>query len=207
MLNQVLRSQPRSPLQTLARWILGLFGWKAVGHKPPYDKFILIAAHHTSNWDLPLGLLVMAALGVRVQWIGKDSIFRPPFGKLFRKMGGIPVNRRARNNFTQQMVDLYAQSAELAVVISPEGTRSKTEYWRTGFYYIASGAQVPIVMAFLDYATRTGGIGPTLHPSGDIAADMERIRQYYDGVIGRFPEAHGRIELRPTETPPGETRE
>lgn len=197
MIDQSLRTQPKTLLQYIAQFTLALFGWKAVGQKPPFKKYLMVGAHHTTNWDLPFGLLVMTALGVRVHWIAKDTVFKGPLGKLAYWFGGIPVNRRERTNFTQQIIEKFDEADELVIVISPEGTRSKTDYWRTGFYYIAHGANVPIVMAFLDYSSKTGGFGPSIKTSGDIEKDLEKMGRFYAGVRGKYPHNHGRIELKP----------
>lgn len=205
MINQNMRTQPRTLLQILSQFILAFFGWRALGHPPAAPKYLMVGAHHTTSWDLPLTLLVLGALGIRMHWIGKDSMFRGPLGWFFRRLGGMPVNRRESTNFVQQIVDLYNGTDELAIAISPEGTRSKTSYWRTGFYFIAQGANLPIVLAYLDYPSRTGGIGPTLYPSGDLPGDLARIKRFYDGITGLHPERHGKIELRPQdEVDPGD---
>lgn len=195
MIDQNSQRQPRTVVQRLAEFVLNLAGWKLVGRRPPYDKYLLVGAHHTSSLDFPLTALVCLGLGIRFNWIGKDTLFRPPFGWLARLLGGIPVNRRERTNFTGQVIEMYNQADQLAIAISPEGTRSQTHYWRTGFYYIARGAHIPIALAFLDYSTRTCGVGPTIWPSSDIEADLKKIARFYAGVRGRFPEREGRIEL------------
>jgi 1-acyl-sn-glycerol-3-phosphate acyltransferase len=197
MLNQGLRTQPRTLLQIISQLILALFGWKAVGQKPHQSKYLIIGAHHTSGWDFPLTLLVSGAAGIPLHWIGKESLFRGPLGWFFRLLGGIPVNRHERTNFVQKVIERYNQSDELSIAISPEGTRQQTSHWRTGFYYIAHGAHIPILLAFLDYPSRTGGFGPLIHTSGDIVADLAKIAKYYEGVTGLHPEKQGRIELRP----------
>lgn len=200
MLELNSRPIPRSLLQILSLFVLGLFGWRVVGQRPATPKYVLIGAHHTTNWDFPLTLLLAGAMGVRVHWIGKDSLFKKPFGRLFYRLGGIPVDRTQRTNFVQQMVDRLNIEDELVLVISPEGTREKTEYWHTGFYYIASQAHVPIVPGFLDYGTRTAGFGKPIWPHGDIAVDLEKLRHFYADVQGRYPQNQGKIELRPPKT-------
>jgi 1-acyl-sn-glycerol-3-phosphate acyltransferase len=199
MLEQNSRSIPRSLSQILARFILGVFGWKVVGQRPATPKYVLVGAHHTSGWDFPLALLLAGAMGVRIRWIGKASLFKGPFGRFAYWLGGIPVDRTQRTNFVQQMVDRINAADELVLTISPEGTRVKTDYWHTGFYYIATGAHVPIVPAYLDYATRTAGFGSPIWPHGDIAADLVKLRHFYANVQGRHPENHGKIELRPPQ--------
>lgn len=205
MINQNSQRQPRTWVQRLAEFILNLSGWKLVGQRPPYDKYLLVGAHHTSSLDFPLTLLVCAGLGIRFHWIGKDTLFRPPLGWLMRWLGGIPVNRRERTNFTGQVIEKFNQADDLVIAISPEGTRAQTPYWRTGFYYIARGAQIPIALAFLDYPSRTCGVGPTIWPSANIEADLKKIARFYAGVQGRYPERQGQIELNPQGQSPTES--
>jgi 1-acyl-sn-glycerol-3-phosphate acyltransferase len=154
-----------------------------------------MGAPHTSGWDLFYTLLLKYGAGIEMHWVGKDTLFRWPLGVLLRWLGGIPVNRRSRNNFVQQVVDIFDQQDELVVALAPEGTRSKTKYWKTGFYYIASGAQVPIALGFIDYENRTVGIGPTLVPSGDIQADFQQIKDFYAGINGRHPELQNEARI------------
>ena len=135
--------------QRAAKHTLNLFGWGLVAELPPVHKYLLIGAHHTSNWDLPVVLLMMAALGLRLRWIGKDSLFKGPQGYLMRWLGGIPVERGAKKNFVGQIVDLYQEQQEMVITIAPEGTRSAIDHWKTGFYHIASGANIPIAMGFI----------------------------------------------------------
>ncbi|HEB64166.1 MAG TPA: glycerol acyltransferase [Chloroflexi bacterium] len=181
--------------QRLGRGLLRLFGWQVVAELPPTPKYIVIGAFHTSNWDFVLALPAMLALGFRPRWIGKDSLFKPPFGGLMRLLGGIPVVRGARRNFVEQIAEVYRKSEELVIVIAPEGTRKKTDHWKTGFYYIALGAGIPIALGFVDYPSKRIGVGGYFTPSGDIRADMERIRAFYENVRGKFPHEHSQIRL------------
>jgi 1-acyl-sn-glycerol-3-phosphate acyltransferase len=158
---------------------------------------VLIGAPHTSNWDLFYALWLMQAAGVRGRFVGKDSLFRPPLGILMRWWGGVPVNRSLSSNFVQQMIEVFNRMDEFVLMIAPEGTRSQVDYWKTGFYYIALGAQVPIALAYVDYSTRTLGIGPTLYPSGDIQADFVQIKAFYADKKGKYPEKQGEIRLKP----------
>jgi 1-acyl-sn-glycerol-3-phosphate acyltransferase len=183
--------------QFIANIILKLIGWQVVGVFPDIPKFILVGAPHTSNWDFPLTLLLMYATGVRFNWIGKDSLFHPPFDKLFRRLGGIPVWRDRRSNFVSQIVEAFDRSKRLIIAIAPEGTRSKIAYWKTGFYYMALGAKVPLVLGFIDYGRRQVGVGPSFLPSGDIQADFCRLRDFYADKTGLYPEKQGTIEIRP----------
>jgi 1-acyl-sn-glycerol-3-phosphate acyltransferase len=166
---------------------LKLTGWKVEGSLPANaSKCVLIAAPHTSNWDLPYTLMVAFALRLNVYWMGKQSIFTPPFRGLMMWLGGIAVNRAQSTNLVLASADaITAADGMVQLVVPPEGTRSKTRYWKTGFYYIALGAQVPIVMAYLDYAQKRGGLGPALHPSGDIDKDMAIVKAFYASIKGK----------------------
>jgi len=179
----------------LALAILRALGWKLEVTLPDTKKYVLIGAPHTSNWDFVYMLLFRSAIGIKPRWIGKDTFFRWPFGGLWRRLGGIPVNRRSRNSFVDQMVATFQEHDKLILVIAPEGTRSKTRYWKSGFYYIALGAGVPIVMGFLDYARKVGGIGPALMPVGDIQADFVTIREFYADKTGKHPREQGEVRL------------
>jgi 1-acyl-sn-glycerol-3-phosphate acyltransferase len=182
-------------IQFLANGILKLIGWRVVGVFPDIPKFVLVGAPHTSNWDFPLALLLMYATGVRFKWIGKDSLFRPPFDKLFRRLGGIPVRRDRSSNFVSQIIEAFDHSKRLIIAIAPEGTRSKIAYWKTGFYYMALGAKVPLVLGFIDYGRRQVGVGPFFYPSGNIRSDFCRLRDFYADITGLYPEKQGAIEI------------
>ena len=183
----------------MAASILKSVGWKVEGRLPEIPKYVLIGAPHTSNWDFPFAMLTKWALGFKFNWIGKDSLFRWPLGGLMRRLGGIPVNRRIRTRFIDQMISAYNEREKLVIVITPEGTRSKTEHWKTGFYYIALGAHVPIVMGYIDYERKVVGIGPIFHPSGDIAADIKKIAEFYADKKGKFAEKQGGVRIRSKE--------
>jgi 1-acyl-sn-glycerol-3-phosphate acyltransferase len=127
--------------------------------------------------------------------LGKDSLFRWPMGIFWRSFGAIPVNRRERTNLVDQVAAKFDEYDDLIIGISPEGTRNKASRWRSGFYYIALKADVPIVMAYVDYPNKICGLGPSLKPSGDIHADFEIIRDFYSGITGKFPHKQGAIEL------------
>jgi 1-acyl-sn-glycerol-3-phosphate acyltransferase len=147
---------------------------------------VLIAAPHTSNWDLPYTLMTGFALRLNLYWMGKESIFRVPFGAFMRWLGGIAVDRSKSNNLVAASVEaIRAAAGPLQLVVPPEGTRSKTRYWKTGFYHIALGAGVPIVMAYMDYAEKRAGLGPVFHPTGDVERDMESIKAFYAPFKGR----------------------
>ena len=158
-----------------------------VGQLPPNAaKSVLIAAPHTSNWDLPYTLMVAFVLRLNVYWIGKSSLFKPPFRGVMMWLGGIPVDRAQSNNLVAASISAIVQAtAPLQLIVPPEGTRSGTRYWKTGFYYIAAGADVPIVMAYLDYGKKIGGLGPVFQTTGDLDADMLAIKAFYAGVTGK----------------------
>ena len=190
-----------SPLMGgLAFSFLKIFGWRLEGRLPDVDKLIVIAAPHTSNWDLPVLLSLAFALRVKACWLGKHSLFRWPLGFLFRWMGGIPVYRSASQNMVAQTVEMFRDSEKLILAIPPEGTRSKVSHWKTGFYYIALGAGIPIAMAFIDYKRKVSGVGPTLYPTGDIEADMEVIRNFYANVTAKYPDKAGLPALAPNQS-------
>jgi 1-acyl-sn-glycerol-3-phosphate acyltransferase len=187
-------------IQTLAHRILNLFGWKAIGTAPSVPRFVIIAAPHTSNWDFPYTLLVATAIGMRVKWLGKKDLFRFPFGGIMRAFGGISVDRSARHNMVDGAIELLKNSERLGLIIPAEGTRSKALRWKTGFYHVAVGAQVPIVCGYLDYAKKEGGIGLTFIPSGNIDEDVEKLRGFYHGIQGKYPENTSVIDIGSEKT-------
>ena len=169
---------------------LKLTGWTIEGALPPEAaKSVFIAAPHTSNWDLPYTRMVAFSLRLNIYWMGKESIFRPPFRGVMMWLGGIPVNREKSGNLVAASIEaIKAAAPPLQLVVPPEATRSKTRTWKTGFYYIAAGAGVPIVMAYMDYANKRSGLGPVFVPSGDILRDMEEIKAFYAPFKGRNEE-------------------
>lgn len=185
------RSNHNHLSRTLAKAVLRLVSWELDVTYPGVPKYVLIGAPHTSGWDLFYALLLKYGAGIEMCWMGKDTLFRWPLGVLLRWLGGISVNRRSRHNFVQQVVDVIDQMDEVVIALAPEGTREKTEYWKTGFYYIALGAGVPIALGFIDYGKKAVGIGPCLTPSGDIHADFQEIKAFYSGISGRHPDLQG----------------
>jgi len=178
----------KSPIsQRLAHFILRLIGWRTHVIRPHTSKYVLIGAPHTSNWDFGIMLLLMAADQLPIRFMGKDTLFRGPLGPLMRSLGGIPVNRRERTNLVDQVAAIFEEYDDLIIGIAPEGTRSKTKHWKTGFY--------PIAMAYLDYGNKIIGVGPNFMPSGDLKADFEIIREFYTGVVGKNPKKQGEIVL------------
>ena len=174
-------------LRALSLAFLRLNGWRVEGTLPQEArKSVLIAAPHTSNWDLPYTLMVAYSLRLNIYWMGKQSLFRWPFGALMRWLGGIAVDRsKSANLVSASAAALVAADGCLQLVVPPEGTRGKTRHWKTGFYFIALEAKVPIVLAFMDYKRKVSGLGPVFLPTGDIEADMAEIKRFYAGIKGR----------------------
>lgn len=183
----------------LARSLMRILGWQLVGEAPDLPKYVLIAAPHTSNWDFPIMLALDFAFKVGCVWMGKDSLFRGPLGVYLRHMGGIPIDRSSANNVVGQAVAAFQRHENMVMTIPPEGTRSLTRRWRTGFYYIALGAEVPIVCGFIDFKRKRTGFGPVLTPSGDIEADMAVIQDFYQDIEGKHPQNIGQVVVNPAE--------
>jgi 1-acyl-sn-glycerol-3-phosphate acyltransferase len=181
--------------QWLAMTALNLKSWKLEVNMPSALKYVLVGAPHTSNMDLFYGLMLAHGAGIKMHWIGKDSLFRWPLGGVMRWLGGIPVKRNANQNFVSQMVSVFNKMDRLALIIAPEGTRGKADHWKTGFYYIALGAGVPIALGYIDYKEKVVGIGPTINPSGDIQADFAQIRNFYASKTGRHPHLQGEARI------------
>ena len=176
----------------LARWFarstMKLFGWKVEGDLPNSEKFIVIGAPHTSNWDWVLVILAAYVLGVRISWMAKHTLFKRPFGGIMRWLGGVSIDRRAKHGTVGDAINSFAKVDKLILCITPEGTRHKVQEWKKGFYYIADGANVPIVVCAFDYGKKSMRFGPVFKPSGDVDGDLPTIKSYYDGVIAKYPE-------------------
>lgn len=177
------------------RGLLALFGWKVVGEMPAEKKFVFIFAPHTSNWDFVIMMMTRFCFKMKPAYLGKHTLFKPPFGWFFRILGGIPVERSSSHNVVNDIVKIINERDEIALTLAPEGTRSKKPYWKSGFYHIANKAKVPLVLAFLDTKTKTLGIGETLNLSGDKEADMKVIREFYQDKKGFRPELASDIRL------------
>ncbi|KAA3638175.1 MAG: acyltransferase [Proteobacteria bacterium] len=180
----------------MSRWILKMLGWQIINELPDDKKYMLIVAPHTSNWDFVYGLLAKWAVGLKVNFLGKDSLFKSPFGWWFKALGGIPVYRDQKLNMVEQMVQQFEQRNHLILAMSPEGTRSRLKYWKSGFYHIACGAGVPIVMATLNFAEKQIKLGGRFVPKGDVVKDMNKIRAFYTGIEGKKPQNQGPIRLK-----------
>lgn len=161
-------------------------GWKIVGTLPvEIKKAVIIVVPHTSWHDFYIGAFVRKIIGLPIHFIAKKELFNPPFGWYFRWMGGSPVDRSSRSNMVDQVVSLFQEKEEFRLALAPEGTRKKVLKWRSGFYYIAHNADVPIIAVAFDYSTKTIKIAPPFYTSGNIEDDLPKIKSFYKGVVGR----------------------
>ena len=180
----------------LAGIILRLLGWRLEGERPEAPAYLLASWPHTSNVDFFFFLLLCMRAGVAIRWVGKHTLFRGPMNWIMRRLGGLPIDRRSRNNAVDGIVSLFREHDELALAIAPEGTRSWVPYWKSGFYYVARQAEIPIVLGYLDFRSKRGGFGPTLTLSGDPKSDMDEIRAFYADKVGKHPKNSGPLRLR-----------
>jgi 1-acyl-sn-glycerol-3-phosphate acyltransferase len=179
-------------VKTVARWFsmffLWITGWYTEGQFPAIPKFVLVVAPHTSNWDFPYGLFIAFVLRAKIYWLGKEAIFRMPLNWFFKWLGGIPIDRSKSSNIVAQSIKQFHENERLILTITPAGTRKRVKKWKTGFFHIAIGANVPIVLGFLDYQRKVGGIGPVIYPTRDFEADIQTVRAFYDSIRGKYPE-------------------
>jgi 1-acyl-sn-glycerol-3-phosphate acyltransferase len=193
-------------IRTLMRWLASCFflctGWKAEGQKPDMDRYVVIAAPHTSNWDFIYTLALAFIFRINPRIMMKDAWFRWPLGPLFRWLGALPIDRSRSRNVVAQSIEAFQKAPRMVLVVPPSGTRRKVQYWKTGFYRIACGAGVPIALGFLDYGRKVGGFGPLFHPTGDIERDMAAIRDFYRPIGGKYPSRESHIVVRPELKPP-----
>ncbi|MCX5849140.1 MAG: lysophospholipid acyltransferase family protein [Deltaproteobacteria bacterium] len=178
----------KSFLRGISLVLLKILGWKASGRLPREAKYVLIVAPHTSNWDLFYGIILAFALKLDARYIAKKELFRGPFSPLMRWSGGIPIDRSSSSHIVEQMVSAFKKREKFVLALAPEGTRHRKDYWKSGFYNIALNAHVPILLAFIDYASKTGGAGHLIYPTGDLEQDMSIIRNFYLTVRGKHPE-------------------
>lgn len=174
-------------MRLLSWLVLKLSGWKVVNVAPATGSYLIIAAPHTSNWDFPLGIAIAFHLRLKVYFIAKHTLFNGFAGPIMRWLGGVPLNRGASKNFVDASVEIYANSENLIFAIAPEGTRSSVGRWKTGFYHMAKGAKVPLALAYFDFSKRIGGIGKMLNTTENIDADMQAIADFYEPVMGKYP--------------------
>lgn len=176
-------------MKYFARLILfKLMGWKVVNNFPKLKKYLIIAAPHTSWQDFPIAILAKFATSLKANYIGKASLFKWPYGFLFRWLGGAPIDRNKSTNKVQAIVDVFNARDEFILGMSPEGTRQKVNQWKTGFYYIAKGAHVPIVMVTLDFKNKQLKISEPYSLTDDMGADIKYLRSFFDKVQGKHPE-------------------
>ncbi len=166
-----------------------ILGWKLVGNFPEdIKKFIAIGAPHTSWKDFPISVLARNSWGMKINFIGKKALFKPPFGFLFKWLGGAPIDRSKSNNKVDAIIQLFKEREEFRLALSPEGTRKKVEKWKTGFYYIAKGANIPIIMFTLDFGKKQVAVSEPFYPTDNMEEDFKVFYDFYKGVQGAKPE-------------------
>jgi len=174
--------------RSIGKFFLLLLRWKGVGELPNVNKCVLIVAPHTSNWDFVIGISIYLAYGIDGHWFGKHTIFKSTFGKLLKWLGGIPVERKAQHGFVEQLIEMFKESDQMILALSPEGTRKKTKHWKKGYYYIALGAKVPIFLVSLDYKRRELEFGPLITPNGNYEEQAAEIKAYYNTKTPKKPD-------------------
>ena len=174
-------------IKRINQWLLKLAGWKIKLEVEPVSKCVISVAPHTSNWDFIIGKMICSVIGFKISFLMKKEWFNFPLGYILRAMGGIPVDRKKKTNMTEQMVTLFNNKEKLYLVVAPEATRKKNTNWKTGFYYIALGANVPIALAYIDYKNKQAGIAPYFFPTGNEENDMKEIKSFYSRFTGKNP--------------------
>lgn len=169
----------------LGRTVLRIGRWRVVGAVPDVARVVIIVAPHSSAWDAIWGIAAKLALGLRVEFMAKAELFRGPIGFLLRRFGGVPIDRSRAHGVVDAAIERFAAGGPLWLVIAPEGTRRRVEHWKTGFWHIARGAEVPVLCAWFHYPKRLIGIGPLLAMGDDLAADMARVRATYAPYVGK----------------------
>ena len=180
-------------LQAIAKAILKIGGWEMVGELPAEKRAVVIAAPHTSNWDGFWALVYKVAVQLDIHFFAKRSLFWFPLNILLGALGGVPLDRKRAGSAVDQAIEMFSSNESYYFGLAPEGTRSRVDHWKSGFYRIAEGAEVPIVLGFLDYGKRQIGIGPTLRLSGDWHRDLDFCRDFYANIAGRWPEKAGPV--------------
>jgi 1-acyl-sn-glycerol-3-phosphate acyltransferase len=181
-----------SPMgKTLMRWLSRIVfrftGWKPAGTRPDISRYVIIAAPHTSNWDFLYTLCLAFILEIKPFIMMKADWFRWPLGPFLRWFGAIPVDRSKSTHVVARSIQAFREHPRMVLLVPPAGTRSKVMYWKTGFYHIAVGANVPIVLGYLDYRRKVGGIGPVVHPTGNMERDMKIIKAFYADITAKYP--------------------
>lgn len=176
-------------MRKIAYWILKMMGWKVDERTPEgIKKCVIVVGPHTSNWDFIIGKLAFIHYGVNAKFLIKKELFFPPFGWILKAMGGVPVDRKKKNNLTQTAVDYFNNNEYMYLVFTPEGTRSYNPNWKKGFYYIAQKANVPIYIAYMDFEKKIGGFHSHFTPTGDADKDIEYIKSVLRQYKGKHPE-------------------
>lgn len=190
---------PVNPLiQWVARAILGLFGWKLFGDLDDIPQAVVVG-QHTSNWDGFIGILGALGVGIFPYWLGKTELFKGWRGSLLKTIGGIPVDRSSSQNLVDQVASRFAEQGKFILLVTPEGTRKQADYWRSGFYHIATRANVPIVQGVMDYKNKRAGVGKILYPTGDMDADIQTLREYFEDSHPKYPENAAPVRFKPQE--------
>jgi 1-acyl-sn-glycerol-3-phosphate acyltransferase len=192
----VLERGAAGALSRVAVRVLRLFRWRVVLAQPVPARSVVVFYPHTSNWDFVIGLLAKWATGIEFRWVAKHTLFATPLRALFLCWGGIPVDRRDPGGFLETLGEAYRVTPSFHLVITPEGTRSRTEHWKSGFYRLARAVDVPVGLAFLDRARREVGIGAWIAMTGDIASDLASLRAFYEDKAGWRPALAGPIRFR-----------
>jgi len=185
----------RSFRARFAARVMRLTGWRVVLAQPVPLRCVVVFYPHTSNWDFPLGLMAKWMFGVHFRFIAKDSLFATPLGPWLRRWGGIPVDRSGRTGVIARLADEFAKHDDFRLVVAPEGTRTHTARWKSGFYHLARAADVPLALSFVDYRRRETGVGGYIDLTDDMAADMGRIAAFYADKTARRPENAGPVQL------------
>lgn len=175
--------------------LLRALGWRLVYAPPPGEKAVVVVYPHTSNWDFAIGIVGRAAIDLPLRWVGKHTLFRAPFGTLLRRLGGIPVDRRASHGLVSQLRAQFEARPRFFLAFTPEGTRSRTPAWKSGFYRVAQAAGVPVGLGFIDYGSKRIGIDTWLALSGDPAADLARMAAFYADKRGLHPRQAGPVRF------------
>jgi 1-acyl-sn-glycerol-3-phosphate acyltransferase len=176
-------------MRFIARLYFAIIGWKTYNGIPAHvKKYVMIGAPHTSNWDFPITMAALLLMRVKVNYLAKKELFKFPLGIIMRYFGGIPVDRSKKTRMVDNMIDEFKLHDSLILLVPPEGTRGYVKEWKSGFYYVAMGAGVPIGLGFLDYEKKEAGIAKVFYPTGDYPKDLEEIKQFYRGIAARHPE-------------------
>jgi 1-acyl-sn-glycerol-3-phosphate acyltransferase len=183
-------------MRAFYRFMFRITGWKVTGNFPDLKKYIIAVAPHTSNWDFPVGIAARSILHIEhAKFLGKSQLFKPPLGWIFRKLGGYPVDRSSSQDMVNQVARYFETHDRFLLAIAPEGTRKKVDKLRTGFYYIARKANVPIIPVGFDFARKEVVVGSPLYPSDNVDRDFAELFQFYGNITGRNPELGIRAEL------------